>query len=34
MELLVLSAGAVGSVLGYKECADAMRTALIARANG
>lgn len=34
MQLLVLSGSAVGSVLGYKECADAMRTALIARANG
>ena len=34
MQLLVLSSSAVGSVLGYKECADAMRTALIARANG
>jgi ornithine cyclodeaminase len=32
--MLVLSGSAVGSVLGYKECADAMRTALIARANG
>jgi ornithine cyclodeaminase/alanine dehydrogenase-like protein (mu-crystallin family) len=34
MQLLVLSGRAVGSVLGYPECADAMRTALIARANG
>jgi ornithine cyclodeaminase/alanine dehydrogenase-like protein (mu-crystallin family) len=34
MELLVLSASAVGSVLGYPQCADAMREALIARANG
>jgi ornithine cyclodeaminase/alanine dehydrogenase-like protein (mu-crystallin family) len=34
MQLLVLSGSAVGSVLGYKECTDAMRTALIARANG
>lgn len=34
MQLLVLSGSAVGSVLGYKECADAMRSALIARANG
>lgn len=34
MRLLVLSAGAVRSVLGYAECADAMRTALTARARG
>ncbi|HEY3904986.1 MAG TPA: ornithine cyclodeaminase family protein [Streptosporangiaceae bacterium] len=34
MQLLVLSGQAVGEVLGYKECAGAMRTALIARANG
>lgn len=34
MRLLVLSSGAVRSVLGYPECADAMRDALIARARG
>jgi ornithine cyclodeaminase/alanine dehydrogenase-like protein (mu-crystallin family) len=34
MRLLVLSASAVRSVLGYPECATAMRTALIARARG
>jgi len=34
MQLLVLSGSAVGSVLGYPECTDAMRAALIARANG
>ncbi len=34
MRLLVLSASAVRSVLGYPECADAMRSALIARARG
>jgi ornithine cyclodeaminase/alanine dehydrogenase-like protein (mu-crystallin family) len=34
MQLLVLSASAVGTVLGYPDCADAMRAALIARANG
>lgn len=34
MRLLVLSSGAVRSVLGYSECADAMREALIARARG
>ncbi|HWF80361.1 MAG TPA: ornithine cyclodeaminase family protein [Streptosporangiaceae bacterium] len=34
MRLLVLSSGAVRSVLGYRECADAMREALIARARG
>ncbi len=34
MQLLVLSGGAVRSVLGYAECADAMRAALIARARG
>jgi ornithine cyclodeaminase len=34
MRLLVLSSGAVRSVLGYSECADAMRQALIARARG
>ena len=34
MRLLVLSSGAVRSVLGYSECADAMRQALIARSRG
>jgi ornithine cyclodeaminase/alanine dehydrogenase-like protein (mu-crystallin family) len=34
MRLLVLSSSAVRSVLGYSECADAMRDALIARARG
>lgn len=34
MRLLVLSSGAVRSVLGYAECADAMRDALIGRARG
>jgi ornithine cyclodeaminase/alanine dehydrogenase-like protein (mu-crystallin family) len=34
MQMLVLSGSAVSSVLGYPECADAMRAALIARANG
>ena len=34
MRLLVLSAAAVRSVLGYRECADAMQAALIARARG
>lgn len=34
MRLLVLSSGAIRSVLGYAECADAMRDALIARASG
>lgn len=34
MKLLVLSAKAVGTVLGYRECAEAMRAALIARASG
>jgi ornithine cyclodeaminase/alanine dehydrogenase-like protein (mu-crystallin family) len=34
MRLLVLSSGAVRSVLGYSECADAMREALIARSRG
>jgi ornithine cyclodeaminase/alanine dehydrogenase-like protein (mu-crystallin family) len=34
MRLLVLSAGAVRSVLRYPECADAMRAALVARARG
>src|SRR5262250_481442 len=34
MRLLVLSSGAVRSVLGYSECADAMREARIARARG
>lgn len=34
MRLLVLSSGAVRAVLGYSECADAMRAALIARARG
>ncbi|HXS62481.1 MAG TPA: ornithine cyclodeaminase family protein [Streptosporangiaceae bacterium] len=34
MQMLVLSGSAVSSVLGYTECADAMRAALIARANG
>jgi len=34
MRLLVLSSSAVRSVLGYSECADAMREALIARARG
>ena len=34
MQLLVLSGRAVGSVLGYRECADAMRAALVARSNG
>jgi ornithine cyclodeaminase/alanine dehydrogenase-like protein (mu-crystallin family) len=34
MELLVLSGGAVRSVLGYQRCADAMRDALAARARG
>ncbi|HUC60257.1 MAG TPA: ornithine cyclodeaminase family protein [Streptosporangiaceae bacterium] len=33
-KLLVLSGHAVREVLGYRECADAMRDALIARANG
>ena len=34
MQLLVLSAGAVRTVLGYARCADAMRAALAARARG
>jgi ornithine cyclodeaminase len=34
MQLLVLSGQAVRSVLGYPECADAMREALAARARG
>lgn len=34
MQLLVLSAGAVREVLSYARCADAMRTALAARARG
>ncbi|MGN6795853.1 MAG: ornithine cyclodeaminase family protein [Streptosporangiaceae bacterium] len=34
MELLVLSGGAVRSVLSYPRCADAMRAALAARARG
>jgi ornithine cyclodeaminase len=34
MQLLVLSGQAVRSVLGYPECADAMRDALAARARG
>lgn len=34
MRLLVLSSSAVRSVLGFSECADAMRDALIARARG
>jgi ornithine cyclodeaminase/alanine dehydrogenase-like protein (mu-crystallin family) len=33
-QLLVLSGNTVRSVLGYRACADAMRAALIARANG
>jgi len=34
MRLLVLSSRAVREVLGYRRCADAMRSALIARARG
>ncbi|MDR2984610.1 MAG: ornithine cyclodeaminase family protein [Nocardiopsaceae bacterium] len=34
MELLVLSSGAVRSVLSYPRCAEAMRDALVARARG
>jgi ornithine cyclodeaminase/alanine dehydrogenase-like protein (mu-crystallin family) len=34
MQLLVLSAAAVRSVLGYAECAEAMRSVLAARARG
>ena len=34
MQLLVMSGQAVGEVLGYRQCADAMRTRSIARANG
>jgi len=34
MRLLVLSSRAVREVLGYRRCADAMREALITRANG
>jgi len=34
MQLLVLSAAAVRSALGYAECADAMRSVLAARARG
>jgi ornithine cyclodeaminase/alanine dehydrogenase-like protein (mu-crystallin family) len=34
MRLLVLSSRAVREVLGYRQCAGAMREALIARANG
>jgi ornithine cyclodeaminase len=34
VDLLVLSGGAVRSVLGYRRCADAMRAALTARARG
>ena len=34
MRLLVLSGGAVREVLGYARCAEAMRTALAARARG